>query len=309
MIRRIPSNISGESAAWIVRRSDERFENRISDVVGFIIARGPGIRAVTLCGPTCSGKTTASSMLASEFERRGRRAHIISIDDYYFDRNVLIGRSLGAGPDGGDGKIDFDSPDTIDIEALTATVSEIFEQKCGRVEYPNYDFLDGTRKGSNVIETDGSDIFIFEGIQALYPQVSALFAAFPTVSLFINVRGSLQIGHRIFNRNRIRLLRRLVRDYYRRSATAAETLSLWESVRENEDANIYPYTGKVDYYLDSLMDYDVVMLKPYLEKILAEVPEDSGYALEAGAILETLRGLPVIDSSLIGEKSLYHEFV
>ena len=304
-IRTLPAEIGEEEGRLIVTEADKRFGDSLKNLADDIIAKGEkegAIRAISLCGPTCSGKTTAASMIVKQLEARGRRVHMISLDDYFFNRAYLLARSET-------GKIDFDSPGTIDVDLLEMTVNDLLVQNKTETYVPEFDFNTGNRSGFRKLEVEKGDVFLFEGIQALYPDVATLFKDMPHASIFITVMRSIRIGDRIFNRDYIRLIRRLVRDFSRRAAPADITFKLWPSVRENEDVNIYPYSGWTDYHVDSMMDFDVPMLGPYLMKVFDAMEPDSPYAFEAQAMRNALAGVPVIDRKWLAPDSIYREFI
>ncbi len=301
----LPSVIDDELAEKIVTDADRRFADSLRRLADDIIAKGEkegDVRAISLCGPTCSGKTTAASMIISQLEARGKRVHQISLDDYFFNRAYLLARSET-------GKIDFDSPGTIDTDLLAMTVSDLLVHGKTSTLVPEFDFNTGNRSGFRTLEVEKGDVFLFEGIQALYPDVASLFKDMPHASIFITVMRSIRIGDRIFNRDFIRLIRRLVRDFSRRAASADITFKLWQSVRNNEDVNIYPYSGWTDYHIDSMMDYDIPMLGPYLMKVFEAMDENSPYSFDAKAIADAIESVPVIDRRWLAPDSVYREFI
>ena len=85
--------------------SEHAFEERLRTVCR--TAAAGGRRILTLAGPSCSGKTTTAEMLKLEFAAIGKHLHTISIDDFYYDHDVLAARSRARG-----GEIDYDSPET-----------------------------------------------------------------------------------------------------------------------------------------------------------------------------------------------------
>lgn len=284
-----------------IKECDKEFErnlNRVADA----IAEGKE-RVVCLSGPTCSGKTTAASMMAKRLFSDGRKIHIISIDDFYLDREILNELSKAKGLDG----IDYDSVDTIDLEALKNFVSEVFLGE--EIHCPVFDFKKGIRTGYRTVRAEADDLFIFEGIQAIYPQITELFLPIGYVSVYISPRRGLSVADEVVEPNEIRLMRRLVRDNNFRGATPEFTLHMWENVRENEEKNIFPYVDGCKYFIDSTLDYELSILRPYLERILPTVREDSKYFQQARAILMSMAAVEPISSELIGEDSLYREFV
>lgn len=301
----VPKKIDEKYLPRFVAAGDEMFDAQLARISRRIAESGKGpdeIKAIALAGPTCSGKTTAAKKLSAALSAYGKTVHTVSIDDYYLDRSVLVERANG-------GPVDFDSPDTIDIDALAVTVSEIFDTSMEVVEIPLFDFNTGCREKMQELHVTDDDVFIFEGIQALYPNVSALLNKYPSASVYISVSDSLKINGRVFEGSDIRLMRRLVRDYFNRGATAELTFDLWCGVRENEELNILPNAVRAGYQINSLMPYEIGMLKPYLLRILSEVPAASRFRPNADAILARLEGVGEIGTGYLAPDSLYHEFV
>ena len=284
-----------------IKKCDNEFErnlNRVADA----IAEGKE-RVVCLSGPTCSGKTTAASMLAKRLFSDGRKIHIISIDDFYLDREVLHQLSMAKGLD----EIDYDSVDTIDLKALKSFVSEVFMGE--EIHCPVFDFKQGARAGYRTVRAEADDLFIFEGIQAIYPQITELFLPIGYVSVYISPQRGLHAGDEVIEPNEIRLMRRIVRDNNFRGSSPEFTLYMWDAVRDNEEKNIFPYVDGCKYFIDSTLDYELGILRPYLERLLPTVPENSEYFQHARAILMSMAGVEPISSELVREDSLYREFV
>ena len=299
--------LTEEQAQKCVKESDSAYNEQLANIYDDLLVshgrfHGMAVKAIALCGPTCAGKTTTAKRLTDLLESHGKRVHVLSIDDYYYDRNVLKERSKG-------GETDFDSPDTIDTKELALTIREIFDDDENVVEVPTYDFKLGTRGEPRFIPVDDRDIFIFEGIQVFYPNVYSLLNAYPTTSVYINVMKNLQSGNRTFHCVDLRLFRRIVRDFYRREASPEFTFELWKTVRKNEDDNIFPYIHKAKISLDSTMAYEIGMLKPYLDEILSLVPKKSEHYHRAQDILESISDFSPISKDYLSHDSLFHEFI
>lgn len=299
--------LTEEQAEQRVKEGDAAFDAELERIYGDLLVsrgrfHGHAVKAIALCGPTCAGKTTTAKKIAKFLENDGKRVHVISIDDFYYDREVLKARSK-------DGEIDFDSPGTIDTKELALTIREIFDDDEDVVEVPAYDFISGKRGEPRFIPMDERDVFIFEGIQVFYPEVYSLLRSYPITTVYINAERNIQSGGLTFHCVDIRLMRRLVRDYYRRSAPPELTFKLWKTVRQNESDNIFPYVVNANLNINSTLCYEIGMLKPYLDEILPLVPETSDYYDTAQEILDKIKDFSPIDKKYLAEDSLYHEFV
>ncbi len=286
---------------WIAQ-SDAALSSRLWSIAEEINGAGD-IKLIRLIGPTCAGKTTAAKMLRERFELLGKHLHVISIDDFYYNTDVL--REMSSD----NSAVDYDSPETIDIPELRRFVNEIFTEDRSRC--PVFDFNVGRRNGFKEYLCTDDDIFLFEGIQVLYPVVSEIFASVghPSAEIYIAPQSSISIGGSVFEPNELRLMRRLVRDKIYRNTDAEFTFDLWQNVRINEEKNIFPYVGACKYRIDSTMPYEIGVLKPHLVRILGELPRGSKYTEEAEEILKKIEGILPIPDSLIEDGSLYKEFV
>ena len=289
------------NAEWI-KKCEEEFAEKFFDIAEDICARR-ALRVVRLFGPTCSGKTTAAEILISFFSKLSKRAHVVSIDDFFYGRERLLELARQKGLEG----LDYDSPDTIDCDALRDFVREIFT--ADEVHCPTFDFVEGRRTGYKTMSVDDDDIFIFEGIQANYPNVIPLLSEYGSASVYIAPQESVRAGGEVFEPNELRLMRRLVRDYQFRGSSPEFTLMLWESVRDNEEKNIFPYLGQPDYTVSSSMDYEIGVLKPYLRDIIGKMDKNDKHYGDAAEILRKIEGVEEISSELILPGMLYCEFV
>ena len=302
MMRSYMSFANESEARNFVEKCERDFEERLSGAVERVCEHR-GFRLMGLSGPTCSGKTTAANKLIKYLVAQGKKVHVVSIDDFYYDRDVLVARANNDP----DIEIDYDSEDTIDLDELRRCVEQVFTDEPTQI--PKFDFLTGKRSGYTTIDADENDMFIFEGIQAIYPSVTALFRQYDYRSVYISVESGIRIGDRTFSTDEIRLMRRVVRDYNFRGATPEFTLYLWESVRANEELNIFPYAVDCDYFINSTLPFEINMLVPFLREILPQVPVDNKYRGQAEDILEKIEGIQSVSPKLLSPESLYYEFL
>lgn len=274
----------------------------LEDVAAALASAKDGGHIITLCGPTCSGKTTTARILDDDFRAYGKTLHTVSIDDFYFDRAVLEARAKESGM-----PLDYDSPSTIDLDLFGKVVADIDDG--GTVTIPRFDFQTGKRAGFETFSVTEDDVFLFEGIQAVYPELTAYLAGRRYVSLFISVEQPIACGDAVFTPEELRFMRRLVRDARTRGASAEFTFSLWGGVLANEETHIYPNRGNVDQYIDSAMGYEVSVIKPQVLALLDTLPQGSAYFPEAVALRKKLKNVPVIDAALVPKESVFREFI
>ncbi len=305
MIKYSPSTYkSSLEAKQFVAECDRDFGQQLSNLTEQI-GKLNNIKVMTLSGPTCSGKTTASKKILSDFKRISKRINIISIDDFYYDKDRLLEISKEKGLK----SVDYDSVDTIDIATLKSVIDEIFDQKQPFVHCPVFDFVEGKRVGFRTLECTDNDIFLFEGIQALYPEIHDLLDDHGYCDIYICPQSQLSVDGVIFEPNELRLMRRLVRDSNFRGTSAEFTFNMWDSVRHNEDLNIFPYAPICEYKIDSVFPCEISLLKPYLEKILPTVSKDSVYSKKAVSILDKIKQVESLPKEYLSEDSIYREFI
>ncbi len=264
----------------------------------------PKLRFFGLTGPTCSGKTTAAREMTEILEARGFVVHMISLDDFYYDKEYLH-RRADADPNI---EIDYDSEETLDIDCFQKCMEALL---LGREAFvPHFDFEAGARRGGRSIRAGEQDVFLFEGIQILYPRVRAIFDRIPGYCSFaICPRSSIETAGETYEPNEIRLYRRLVRDYRHRATDVAFTAYLWESVRANEEVNIFPFLHLCHIVIDSTMPYEIGMLKPYLLPLLEEIPKENAFYFSAQRMMQKMQAVQPICADYMTENSLYKEFI
>lgn len=304
-VLKAPNTFADTNAAIAyIAECENAFRRQVISLTDTLVAR-PELHLIGLSGPTCAGKTTAADIITKQLQAAGRRVHIISVDDFF--REQPHSRHLMNEPDGAE-KLDFDSIDALDFELFSSFLDQLMNT--GRAMMPRFNIGAGTREGFVELNAPGDeDVFLIEGIQVVYPEISALLHEYDYQSIFIRPARSLDVGGTLYEPNEIRLMRRLVRDYHFRSSDAAFTFFSWESVRENEEKSIFPYADMCDEQLDSLMGYEVGMLRPHLETILCQLPLSSAYRPMADAILQDISKVQPLTSAWLPKHALYREFV
>lgn len=302
--KRAPYSFENEQQAIAYIADCERqFRDRVIAIAQELAAE-PDLHLIGLSGPTCAGKTTTGTLLIDHLQRAGHRVHMISVDDFFREQPGIreqLNRPDAQPPD-------FDSIDALDLELFTNCLDELMQT--GHTVMPRFNLGEGIREGTRELKVEGdNDVFLLEGIQVVYPEINALLRRYHYRSIFANVGSALTVGGVTYAPEQIRLLRRVVRDYHFRSSDADFTFFLWNSVRDNEEKNILPYADSCDVRLDSLMPYEIGMLRPYLELILGKVAPTSKYRAKADEILSNVSHVQPLSNEWLPSDALYREFV
>lgn len=295
---RVSSELTPAEQKRLVIESDAAFEATAQKTV-CAFADAKDLKIIGLTGPSCSGKTTAAGKLISHLKAKGKQVVVVSLDNFFRDVESIRRKGVAGEMD----KLDFDSEDAMDLELLDRTVESLLSSR--PTVLPRFDFSTGKLDlNGDVLTPSSGDVFLFEGIQLLYPGVNAILSRVDYGSIYISPESSILTGGQRFDSNEIRLLRRLVRDYRHRNSSAEFTFFLWKSVRENEERAIFPFRDRCSESIDSTLPYEIGMLKPYLLPIL-----DGCQDPIAEELLKKLQNVQSIPSGYLTQNSLYKEFI
>ncbi|MBE6181723.1 MAG: nucleoside kinase [Rikenellaceae bacterium] len=263
--------------------------------------RARGTRMVLISGPSSSGKTTSAKRLAVQLGVLGLRPELISLDDYFVDREKT--------PLDENGEYDYEALEAIDVELFNEHLRRLARGES--VDIPRYDFITGRRTWHNApLTLDERSILIVEGIHGLNPRLTPEIPEELKFKIYVSCLTSVAMD----NLSRIstsdnRLLRRLTRDYAQRGADALATLSRWASVRRGEEKHIFPYQENADIMLNSSLFYEISVLRPFAEKILREVPDTVPEYEEAHRMLKFLDNFIPMEPDHIPPTSVLREFI
>ena len=261
-----------------------------------------GSRIILLSGPSSSGKTTTSKRIALQLSVLGFEPMVISLDDYFLNRECT--------PRDENGEYDFEALEALDIEQFNKDLLALLDGE--EVNIPTYDFVTGSRvmNPEKRLRLKSRSMLIIEGIHALNPSLTPHIKDTQKFKIYVSALTSIAMD----NMNRIattdnRLLRRMVRDNAYRGTSAIDTIKRWQSVRRGEDKHIFPYQEQADVVINSAMIYELCVLKRYAEAILHEVPDSVPEFGEANRLLKFLEHFAPIDSDFIPPTSVLREFI
>lgn len=256
---------------------------------------------VMIAGPSSSGKTTFSHRLSIQLKTLGLKPHLISLDDYFIDREL--------NPKDEFGNYDFECLEAIDIDLFNRDMTSLLDGKI--VEIPTFNFKTGKREyRGNIKKLGDDDILIIEGIHGLNDKLSYTLPRESKFKIYISALTQLNIDEH----NRIpttdgRLIRRMVRDNMSRGSSAQNTISMWNSVRKGEENNIFPFQEEADVMFNSALIYELSILKQYAELILFGIDKESKEYIEAKRLLKFLDYFIGVSSEGVPKNSILREFI
>ena len=262
-----------------------------------------GAKIVMLAGPSSSGKTTSANRLATQLRVHGRKPILMSLDDYYIDRD-----QIAPGPDG---KLDLEHINTLDCDLFREDMGKLLRGE--EVEIPTFNFKKGKREWhGHMMRLHADSVIIVEGLHALNPvmlpegvEQHLIFRLYVSPLLPLNLD-----NHNRIPTSYLRLLRRTVRDYESRGSSVQQTLSMWDSVRRGERRWIFPYQENADVIFNSSTLYELAVLKKHIFPLLTAVqPEDECYE-EVRNMVKVLNFIVEADvDDEIPPTSLVREFI
>ncbi len=259
------------------------------------IAEDSKVKFVMLSGPSCSGKTTTASILFKELANYGKRAEVISIDDFYRDRIK------------DEAKPDFETAAAIDVDYFGECVEKLTSGR--EALLPIFDFNTESRSGYRPHVLEENEIIVFEGIQALYPEILTHIPSGKRKSIYISVSDDVSAYGAYFSARDVRFVRRIVRDFWARSSSVKRTLDLWGDVVANEEKSIIPAGKKADFIINSLMLYEFNVMKKYIFDAVKYDLSDPEELKTYNDFKLKFENIPEIPSALVPSDSVFREFI
>ena len=302
-VGQLNSKVLAGDASELIKIAEAFRENKLAQVAGCVAEanRERGVRLVLISGPSSSGKTTFAKRLGVQLRVLGLNPVLISLDDYFVDREKT--------PRDENGEYDYEALEAIDLEQFNDHLKRL--ERGESVDIPRYDFISGTRQWhDNPLQLDERSVLIVEGIHGLNPALTPGVPESRKFKIYVSCFTSVALDNvsRIATSDN-RLLRRLTRDYRTRGNDALSTLARWESVRRGEEKHIFPYQENADVMFNSSLFYEISVLRRFAEPILREVPDTVPEYGEAKRMLKFLDNFIPISPEEIPPTSLLREFI
>lgn len=275
-------------------------ERKIGEIAKDIVNRG-GVKFIMIAGPSSSGKTSFSHRLSIQLRTLGKTPHPIALDDYFVDRELT--------PRDEKGDYNFECLGALDVKQFNDDMIRLLNGE--RVELPSFNFKTGKREyNGNFKQLGPDDILVIEGIHGLNEKMSYALPNESKYKIYISALTNINIDEH----NRIpttdgRLLRRMVRDARTRGTDARRTINMWPSVRRGEEENIFPFQEEADAMFNSVLIYELAVLKQFAEPLLFQIPKGVPEYHEAKRLLKFLDYFLSVPSESLPNNSICREFV
>jgi uridine kinase len=300
-VGRLNEIIANREIGEFIKIAEAFHEKKIAQIADHIQEHRDQIKWALIAGPSSSGKTTFAKRLAVQLRVNGLRSVTISVDSYFINRaQTLLDET---------GKPDFENIETVDLPLFNEHLMRL--DKGEEVELPSFNFEKGCREHrGNKLRIEADQIVLVEGIHGLNPRLTQSVPTSRKLRIYISALTQLNLD----SNNRIsttdnRLVRRMVRDNNYRGNSALETLNRWPSVRRGEKTWIFPYQQEADIAFNSALDYELAVLKPFVEPLLVEIkPHHPQYA-EARRLLAFLSSFLGVSDHLVPPTSILREFI
>ena len=290
---------SGSLSEMILVQEAEQ-ERKIGEIAKDIVARG-NVKFIMIAGPSSSGKTSFSHRLSIQLRTLGMVPHPIALDDYFVNREQT--------PRDENGDYNFECLEAIDVKQFNEDMCKLLAGE--RVELPKFNFKIGKREyNGNFKQLGAEDILVIEGIHGLNEKMSYALPEESKYKIYISALTNINVDEH----NRIpttdgRLLRRMVRDARTRGTDARRTIEMWPSVRRGEEENIFPFQEQADAMFNSVLIYELAVLKQFAEPLLFQIPKGAPEYYEAKRLLKFLDYFLGVSSESLPNNSICREFV
>ena len=299
-VAQLNERVSTGNISDLIRIDETLQDQRLLKIAMDIETKRDQVKIILLAGPSSSGKTTTTKKLSMYFRSFGMNPTMISMDDYFVDREKT--------PVDENGRPDYERLDALDLDLFDRQIAELLAGQ--EVRVPTFNFLLGMKEYRRTLCLGENDVLMIEGIHALNKEILKNIPEEKKIKIYLSALTELNLD----NETRIsttdnRLLRRMVRDNRTRGYSVEQTLHNWSKVREGEEKYIFPFQDDANYTFNTALIYEMGVLKTYAEPLLYSVEPTSPYYPEAKRLLNYLKVFLPIPSEDIPDTSLLREFI
>ena len=294
------NNMALNEPERLIELSEKRYDNELSEVCDRIV-KNNDYKIILLAGPSGSGKTTTAHILKNKLLNAGKKAEVISLDNFFLPMDKM--------PLQENGEKDFESVYSLDIPEIHRCFDELISKE--KTNIPVFSFQKLSNNERLAIDISDGGILIVEGLHALNPILTNELDNTKLLKIYISVNRNIvdEKGNSILSSRQLRLIRRMSRDFLYRNTSALGTLKLWTSVVKGEEKYLYCFKETADIKLFTFHSFEPCIFKNIIIELLKDLPKSADnydYIMNAKNSLERFVS---IDASLIPETSLIKEFI
>ena len=171
-----------------IEECEENFNKEIRNIAQKVVS-DRNIKFILLAGPSSSGKTTTSKIIADEIEKNGFNAFPMSLDDFFLEHDDT--------PLWEDGSYNFETHEALDWKCFGECVKSLLAGKPTLL--PIFDFVAGHRVWNEepTVITENT-IVVLEGLHALHPIIDNFIPTKNGYKIFISTNTDIYDGDEIF---------------------------------------------------------------------------------------------------------------
>lgn len=295
--------VERKETAQLINVAEAMHDKLIGRISDDILARKKqgGASIILIAGPSSSGKTTTSKRLAIQLMTNLMTPKLISLDDYFINREMT--------PRDETGDYDYESLYALDLDRFNSDIRALLRGE--QINLPTYSFELGRRIEKNrPLRLAPNDVLIVEGIHGLNPELTSEIPQEQIFKMYVSALTTLRIdNHNWISTSDNRLLRRIVRDNKYRHINPEETIRRWPSVRRGEEKWIFPFQENADATFNSSLLFELGVMKSYALPLLEQVPHNVPEYTTAYRLLRFLSYFKPIHEAQVPSTSLLREFL
>ena len=283
----------------LIKITESLYTNKLLNLAKEI-SNSKKVKIILISGPSSSGKTTTTKKLAMYLRSFGLKPKVISMDDFFVEREDTPKNEFG--------QYDFECLEAIDHELFNTTMDKLLKGE--EVDLPMFNFITGKKEFKEKMKLNKEDILLIEGIHCLNPTILENIDNSKKLKIYLSALTEINIDedNRISTTDN-RLIRRMIRDYYTRGYDPCETLEVWDNVRLGEEKYIFPNQDEADITINTGFVYEFPVLKVYALPLLYTIKKDSPYYEDAKRLIRLLEIFLPVPSEHVPNDSILREFI
>ena len=252
------------------------------------------IKFIRLTGPSSSGKTTTANLLAEKLIENEYHAKVISLDDFFVDREKT--------PLWENGDYNYETADAIDWQLFDECINNLLTK--GGSKMPTYNFYTGTHTFDKILTLHEKDIIIIEGLHSLNPIMDNFIKSNLCLKVYLAPFVDYVLDDKVvLNSIEMRFFRRLIRDVYTRGTSPEETLLIWNKVMLGEKLYIDPFKDTANFTINTAHPYEICIYKYIIDEL--KLNENKSFEEK----LNQLKDIARLNKKYCPANSLLQEFV